>query len=219
MHQQYSKLATVRGKGITTGRFYRYCLSCWRGEANCSSSAFSTSLVGCRLPGGTRRIAWGGNSYFYQLKILHDPLCIPTNSKLQELASCCSCRACLGLLCSVKVLFCMFQNTVLIFLHSWRTRAQGSHPHKVQWLMVQAEETHNTLKFAARAKKVKITASRNKINDERSQIMMYQQQVNSLKQQLHELKAQAAMSTHSFSTVAAPVSVDDMHVRPYSFLC
>lgn len=84
---------------------------------------------------------------------------------------------------------------------------------------MQAEETHNTLKFAARAKKVKITASRNKINDERSQIMMYQQQVVSLKQQLNELKAQAAMSTHSFSTVAAPVSVDDMHVRPDCILC
>lgn len=81
-------------------------------------------------------------------------------------------------------------------------------------LLVQAEETHNTLKFAARAKKVKITASRNKINDERSQIMMYQQQVQELKLQLHELKTQAAMSTHSFNAVAAPVSVDDMHVRP-----
>lgn len=78
---------------------------------------------------------------------------------------------------------------------------------------MQAEETHNTLKFAARAKKVKITASRNKINDDRSQIMMYQQQVQELKLQLHDLKAQAAISTHSFSAVAAPVSVDDMHVR------
>jgi predicted RNase H-like nuclease (RuvC/YqgF family) len=84
--------------------------------------------------------------------------------------------------------------------------------------ILQAEETHNTLKFAARAKKVKITAVRNNINDERSQIMMYQQQVQKLKIQLTELKAQAAMSTHtSFSAVAAPVSVDDMHVCFCSF--
>jgi predicted RNase H-like nuclease (RuvC/YqgF family) len=65
-----------------------------------------------------------------------------------------------------------------------------------------------------RAKKVRITATRNRIQDERSQIRMYQQQVQELKAQLQEIKAMQAMSTPSYSSIAAPVSVDDMHVRP-----
>ena len=38
----------------------------------------------------------------------------------------------------------------------------------------QAEETHNTLKFATRAKSVKIAASRNEIMDDKSMIVRYQ---------------------------------------------
>ncbi|EEF49475.1 kinesin heavy chain, putative [Ricinus communis] len=50
------------------------------------------------------------------------------------------------------------------------------------------EETHNTLKFASRAKRVEIYASRNKIIDEKSLIKKYQREISSLKQELDQLK-------------------------------
>ncbi|KAL2477120.1 Kinesin motor family protein [Forsythia ovata] len=50
------------------------------------------------------------------------------------------------------------------------------------------EETHNTLKFASRAKHVEIYASRNKIIDEKSLIKKYQKEISFLKQELDELK-------------------------------
>ncbi|GAB2291768.1 Kinesin-like protein KIN-7D, mitochondrial [Dionaea muscipula] len=50
------------------------------------------------------------------------------------------------------------------------------------------EETHNTLKFASRAKSVEINASRNKIIDEKSLIKKYQREISSLKLELDQLK-------------------------------
>ncbi|KAK2978273.1 hypothetical protein RJ640_017124 [Escallonia rubra] len=50
------------------------------------------------------------------------------------------------------------------------------------------EETHNTLKFASRAKRVEIYASRNKIIDEKSLIKKYQREISVLKEELDELK-------------------------------
>ncbi|KAA8536054.1 hypothetical protein F0562_028532 [Nyssa sinensis] len=50
------------------------------------------------------------------------------------------------------------------------------------------EETHNTLKFASRAKRVEICASRNKIIDEKSLIKKYQREISSLKLELDQLK-------------------------------
>ncbi|KAJ9537874.1 hypothetical protein OSB04_030607 [Centaurea solstitialis] len=50
------------------------------------------------------------------------------------------------------------------------------------------EETHNTLKFASRAKRVEIYASRNKIIDEKSLIKKYQREISVLKQELDQLK-------------------------------
>lgn len=50
------------------------------------------------------------------------------------------------------------------------------------------EETHNTLKFASRAKRVEIYASRNKIIDEKSLIKKYQKEISTLKQELDQLK-------------------------------
>ncbi|XP_061977657.1 kinesin-like protein KIN-7D, mitochondrial isoform X2 [Populus nigra] len=50
------------------------------------------------------------------------------------------------------------------------------------------EETHNTLKFASRAKRVEIYASRNKIIDEKSLIKKYQKEISSLKQELDQLR-------------------------------
>ena len=48
----------------------------------------------------------------------------------------------------------------------------------------QAEETHNTLKFATRAKKIEITAQRNEILDQSSLIRRYQQEIAALRAQL-----------------------------------
>ncbi|KAG4967024.1 hypothetical protein JHK87_032675 [Glycine soja] len=50
------------------------------------------------------------------------------------------------------------------------------------------EETHNTLKFASRAKRVEIYASRNKIIDEKSLIKKYQREISVLKHELDHLK-------------------------------
>ncbi|CAL9780923.1 unnamed protein product [Musa acuminata subsp. burmannicoides] len=50
------------------------------------------------------------------------------------------------------------------------------------------EETHNTLKFASRAKRVEIYASRNRIIDEKSLIKKYQKEISCLKQELEQLK-------------------------------
>ncbi|XP_062200832.1 kinesin-like protein KIN-7K, chloroplastic isoform X2 [Phragmites australis] len=50
------------------------------------------------------------------------------------------------------------------------------------------EETHNTLKFASRAKRVEIYASRNRMIDEKSLIKKYQREISSLKQELDQLR-------------------------------
>lgn len=50
------------------------------------------------------------------------------------------------------------------------------------------EETHNTLKFASRAKRVEIYASRNKIIDEKSLIKKYQREISILKEELDQLR-------------------------------
>ena len=49
---------------------------------------------------------------------------------------------------------------------------------------MQAEETHNTLKFALRAKQIEVTAVRNEIMDQSSLIARYQQEIALLKGQL-----------------------------------
>ena len=48
----------------------------------------------------------------------------------------------------------------------------------------QAEETHNTLKFATRAKKIEIAAQRNEIVDQASLIRRYQEEIQTLRSQL-----------------------------------
>ncbi|XP_057488958.1 kinesin-like protein KIN-7K, chloroplastic [Actinidia eriantha] len=50
------------------------------------------------------------------------------------------------------------------------------------------EETHNTLKFAHRAKHIEIQAAQNKIIDEKSLIKKYQNEIRSLKEELDQLK-------------------------------
>ncbi|KAM0065428.1 putative plus-end-directed kinesin ATPase [Helianthus debilis subsp. tardiflorus] len=51
-----------------------------------------------------------------------------------------------------------------------------------------SEETHNTLKFAHRAKYIEIQAAQNKIIDEKSLIKKYQNEIRSLKEELEQLK-------------------------------
>ncbi|KAF5783711.1 putative plus-end-directed kinesin ATPase transcription factor bZIP family [Helianthus annuus] len=51
-----------------------------------------------------------------------------------------------------------------------------------------SEETHNTLKFAHRAKYIEIQAAQNKIIDEKSLIKKYQNEIRSLKEELEHLK-------------------------------
>lgn len=50
------------------------------------------------------------------------------------------------------------------------------------------EETHNTMKFAHRAKHIEIQAAQNKIIDEKSLIKKYQNEIRCLKEELEELK-------------------------------
>ncbi|XP_010498433.1 PREDICTED: kinesin-like protein KIN-7K, chloroplastic isoform X1 [Camelina sativa] len=51
-----------------------------------------------------------------------------------------------------------------------------------------SEETHNTLKFAHRAKHIEIQAEQNKIIDEKSLIKKYQHEIRQLKEELEQLK-------------------------------
>ncbi|KAF0931233.1 hypothetical protein E2562_002582 [Oryza meyeriana var. granulata] len=51
-----------------------------------------------------------------------------------------------------------------------------------------SEETHNTLKFAHRAKCIEVQASQNKIIDEKSLIKKYQNEIRRLKEELEQLK-------------------------------
>ncbi|XP_065857789.1 kinesin-like protein KIN-7K, chloroplastic [Euphorbia lathyris] len=51
-----------------------------------------------------------------------------------------------------------------------------------------SEETHNTLKFAHRAKHIEIKAAQNKIVDEKSLIKKYQHEIRCLKEELDQLK-------------------------------
>ncbi|KAF3589075.1 hypothetical protein F2Q69_00031867 [Brassica cretica] len=51
-----------------------------------------------------------------------------------------------------------------------------------------SEETHNTLKFAHRAKHIEIQAEQNKIIDEKSLIKKYQHEIRQLKEELEQIK-------------------------------
>ncbi|XP_059646440.1 kinesin-like protein KIN-7K, chloroplastic [Cornus florida] len=51
-----------------------------------------------------------------------------------------------------------------------------------------SEESHNTLKFAHRAKHIEILAAQNKIIDEKSLIKKYQNEIRCLKEELEQLK-------------------------------
>ncbi|XP_066376453.1 kinesin-like protein KIN-7D, chloroplastic isoform X2 [Miscanthus floridulus] len=60
-----------------------------------------------------------------------------------------------------------------------------------------SEETHNTLKFAHRAKHIEIQVSQNKIMDEKSLIKKYQNEICQLKEELDQLKRSILSGTPS----------------------
>ncbi|KAG4388119.1 hypothetical protein GLYMA_09G108000v4 [Glycine max] len=63
-----------------------------------------------------------------------------------------------------------------------------------------AEETHNTLKFAHRAKHIEIQAAQNTIIDEKSLIKKYQHEIQFLKEELEQMR-QGIVSVQSKETV------------------
>ncbi|KAJ1281267.1 hypothetical protein BS78_04G293900 [Paspalum vaginatum] len=63
-----------------------------------------------------------------------------------------------------------------------------------------SEETHNTIKFAHRAKRIEIQASQNKIIDEKSLIKKYQTEIRRLKEELEQLKMGIITGTPSKDT-------------------
>ena len=67
----------------------------------------------------------------------------------------------------------------------------------------QAEETHNTLKFATRAKKIEITAQRNEIVDQASLIRRYQEEIKTLRSQLQ------AVARERGGHIPIPVQIHD----------
>ncbi|TVU12150.1 hypothetical protein EJB05_45780 [Eragrostis curvula] len=63
-----------------------------------------------------------------------------------------------------------------------------------------SEETHNTLKFAHRAKHIEIQALQNKILDEKSLIKKYQNEIRQLKEELDQLKRGILTGTSKVAT-------------------
>ena len=72
------------------------------------------------------------------------------------------------------------------------------------------EESHNTLKFGLRAKKIKQNASINEVVDDRTLLQNYREEIEALKRQLREAKeAQAALQRErDEAVVSSPVPLD-----------
>ena len=81
------------------------------------------------------------------------------------------------------------------------------------------EESHNTLKFGLRAKKIKQNASINEVVDDRTLLHNYREEIEALKRQLREAKeAQAALQKERDEAVvsspaAAPLDADDEDIQ------
>ncbi|GAQ93036.1 hypothetical protein KFL_012640010 [Klebsormidium nitens] len=71
------------------------------------------------------------------------------------------------------------------------------------------EETHNTVKFARRAKHVEIALEKHKIMDERSLIKKYQREINELRQELESLRASMASDQRSLPDLRASPSASE----------
>ncbi|GFY89905.1 kinesin motor family protein [Actinidia rufa] len=80
------------------------------------------------------------------------------------------------------------------------------------------EETHNTLKFASRAKRVEIYASRNKIIDEKSLIKKYQREISILKQELDQLKKGIVVGVNQDELLTLKQKLEEGQVKMQSRL-
>ncbi|XP_050231711.1 kinesin-like protein KIN-7D, mitochondrial isoform X2 [Mercurialis annua] len=80
------------------------------------------------------------------------------------------------------------------------------------------EETHNTLKFASRAKRVEINASRNKIIDEKSLIKKYQKEISTLKQELDQLKQGIVVGVNHEEILSLKQKLEEGQVKMQSRL-
>ncbi|KAH6789395.1 Kinesin motor family protein [Perilla frutescens var. frutescens] len=80
------------------------------------------------------------------------------------------------------------------------------------------EETHNTLKFASRAKRVEIYASRNKIIDEKSLIKKYQREISCLKEELDQFKKGALAGVNHEEIMVLKQQLEEGQVKMQSRL-
>ncbi|KAK7264249.1 hypothetical protein RJT34_31855 [Clitoria ternatea] len=80
------------------------------------------------------------------------------------------------------------------------------------------EETHNTLKFASRAKRVEIYASRNKIIDEKSLIKKYQREISVLKHELDQLKRGMQLGVNHEEIMSLKQKLEEGQVKMQSRL-
>ncbi|KAL8156351.1 kinesin-like protein KIN-7D, mitochondrial isoform X2 [Apium graveolens] len=80
------------------------------------------------------------------------------------------------------------------------------------------EETHNTLKFASRAKRVEIYASRNKIIDEKSLIKKYQREISVLKDELDQLRSGMLVGMHPEEIMTLKQKLEEGQVKMQSRL-
>ncbi|XP_004507492.1 kinesin-like protein KIN-7D, mitochondrial isoform X2 [Cicer arietinum] len=80
------------------------------------------------------------------------------------------------------------------------------------------EETHNTLKFASRAKRVEIYASRNKIIDEKSLIKKYQREISVLKTELDQLKKGLQLGVNNEEILTLKQKLEEGQVKMQSRL-
>ncbi|KAK1439887.1 hypothetical protein QVD17_05711 [Tagetes erecta] len=80
------------------------------------------------------------------------------------------------------------------------------------------EETHNTLKFASRAKRVEIYASRNKIIDEKSLIKKYQREISILKQELDQLRSGMLVGANPEEIMSLKQKLEEGQVKMQSRL-
>ncbi|KAL5545429.1 hypothetical protein UlMin_005116 [Ulmus minor] len=81
-----------------------------------------------------------------------------------------------------------------------------------------SEETHNTLKFAHRAKHIEIQAAQNKIIDEKSLIKKYQHEIRCLKEELDQLKRGIVTDIGEDNLVLLKQKLEDGHVKLQSRL-
>ncbi|XP_057788468.1 kinesin-like protein KIN-7D, mitochondrial isoform X1 [Salvia miltiorrhiza] len=80
------------------------------------------------------------------------------------------------------------------------------------------EETHNTLKFASRAKRVEIYASRNKIIDEKSLIKKYQREISCLKEELDQLRSGVIVGVNHEEILVLKQQLEEGQVKMQSRL-